>query len=360
MNTVLVYGGKSCEHDISVITACLARGYFSGELYSVYFDKENQSYLVPNDYKPARHVAEKLKNRVVFLFGEKKIAVLKGKRISKIISVDVVVNCCHGLNGEDGTVAAMCNLLGAPVVGSPLIPSAVAMDKVVTKQVLNQMGLPTVKGFALREQELSDLISLKDNYSYPLIVKPSLLGSSIGVSVVKNDEELEQALSVAFKYDCKVLCEQALTDYTELNCAAMRVNGKIKTSKVDCPVTLNDILTFEDKYVSNKAVEKSIEVGKDIAEQVKEYTERIYRELGFQGVIRVDYLYDNKENKLYVNEINTIPGSLAYGLWEGEYTRTEYGQALVEQAVNDKRMSEQHVYVFDSGVLNGVNGIKKK
>ena len=144
-NVIIIYGGRSPEHDISVITACLARGYFDGNLYSVYFNKQNECYLVPTGFTPVRHVTEKLKNKVVFLFGESAIGVIKGKRIVKKIPVDVVVNCCHGSNGEDGTVAALCNLLGAPVVGSPLIPSAVAMDKVVTKYILSQGFLPAAK-----------------------------------------------------------------------------------------------------------------------------------------------------------------------------------------------------------------------
>ena len=359
-NVIIIYGGRSPEHDISVITACLARGYFDGNLYSVYFNKQNECYLVPNDFTPVRHVTEKLKNKVVFLFGESAIGVIKGKRIVKKIPVDVVVNCCHGSNGEDGTEAALCNLLGAPVVGSPLIPSAVAMDKVVTKYVLSQMGLPVVKGFSLRQNDVNDFAVLKADLAYPLIVKPSTLGSSIGVKVVNNDDELEQALIAAFKYDGKVLCEQALTDYAELNCAAMRVKGEVITSNVDCPQSIHDILTFEDKYVQNSAVSGGGQVSDDVKRQVGNLTERIYSELGFQGVIRVDYLYDKTTDTLYVNEINTIPGSLAYGLWEQRYTRTEYGQALVEQAVNDKRLSSRRLSVFDSGVLNGVNGIKKK
>lgn len=358
MNILLVYGGKSCEHDISVITACLARGYFQGNLYSVYFNKNNESYLVPNDYTPIKHVSEKLKNKVVFLAGESKIAVVKGKRLAKIIPVDVVVNCCHGRNGEDGTVAALCQLLGCPLVGSALIPSAVAMDKSVTKRVLREYGFPVVNGFELTSgEDLSEVNGVK----YPIIVKPVTLGSSIGVTVARDDDELASALQVAFQYDKKVLCEQALTDFTELNCAAMRVKGQIVSSAVDCPITAHDILTFEDKYISNEAVgivNKSI--SGDVKTSVKNMTERIYGAVGFSGVIRVDYLLDNASGELFVNEINSIPGSLAYGLWNGEFTRTEYGQALVEQAVADHRESERRTYAFDSSVLNGVNGIKKK
>ncbi len=360
-NIIIVYGGKSTEHDISVITACLARGYFKGEIYSVYFDKNNESFLVPNDYAPVKHVTEKLKNKVVFLFGEKKIGVCKRNRIVKKIDADVVINCCHGNNGEDGTIAALCSLLGVPQVGSPLIPSAVAMDKVFTKRVLRDANVPVIEGFEVTPHSIENLRDLAKDYEFPLIVKPATLGSSIGVKVCSDFEELNEALALAFRYDDKVLCERALTDFIELNCAAMRVNGEIVTSVVDCPVSIHDILTFEDKYVSNQPIDlKKTEVPKSVSGKVTELTSEIYGGLGFSGVIRVDYLYDKKTDKLFVNEINTIPGSLAYGLWEGRFSRAEYGQALIEQAIADNIALEKRLFVFDSGVLKGINGIKKK
>lgn len=358
MNILLIYGGKSCEHDVSVITACLARGYFQGNLYCAYFDKNNECYLVPNDYTPIKHVTEKLKNRISFIFGESKIAVMRGRRIVKTVQIDVAVNCCHGYSGEDGTVAAICQLLNVPLVGSALIPSAVAMDKCLSKTVLREYGFPVLEGFGLNS---SDGIAELGALSYPVVVKPVTLGSSIGVDVAHNDGELSRALANAFKYDGKVLIERALTDFTELNCAVMKSRGKTVCSAVDCPVTLNDILTFEDKYVSNSAAGvKRADVSDELVLRVKEMTAGIYDRLGFSGVIRVDYLLDNTTQELYVNEINSIPGSLAYGLWENEYTRTEYGQALVEQAVADHRENSKRTRVFSSSVLNGANGVKKK
>ncbi len=357
MNILLIYGGTSCEHDVSVITACLARGYFQGNLYCAYLSKSNECFLVPNDYTPARHVTEKLKNRVVFLFGEGKFAVMRGKRIVKTVQIDAVVNCCHGYSGEDGSVAALCQLLNVPLIGSPLIPSAVAMDKYVSKIVLREYGFPVLEGFELKRSD-----DLKDcTVNYPVVVKPVTLGSSIGVAVARDDDELATALLNAFKYDGRVLVERALGDFTELNCAVMRTRGEVVSSAVDCPVTLNDILTFEDKYVSGSAADaERAKVPDSLVAEVKKMTERIYERLGFSGVIRVDYLLDNERKELYVNEINAIPGSLAYGLWEQRFTRAEYGQALVEQAVADHRENACVTRVFESTVLSGANGVKKK
>ncbi|MCM1195290.1 MAG: ATP-grasp domain-containing protein, partial [Firmicutes bacterium] len=291
MNIMLIYGGKSCEHDISVITACLARGYFKGELYGVYFNKNNECFLVPNSFTPAQHVESKLAVRVDFLFGEGKIALRKGRRIIKTVVIDVAVNCCHGINGEDGTVAGLCGLLNVPLVGSPVIASAVAMDKTVTKEVLQSLGIPVLNGVAATEKDMNRLSDISAKLGYPLIVKPARLGSSIGVEICKNDEDLYAALVRAFEYDDKILCEEALADFTELNCSAMRVNDVTQVSAVDCPVTANDILTFADKYTASSVPEKQKpQIERKTELQVKELTADVYDKLGFSGVIRVDYL----------------------------------------------------------------------
>lgn len=357
-NVIILYGGKSCEHDISIITACLAKGYFADyNLYCVYLDKSNVAYLVPNDFTPAMHVSGKLKQKVAFLTGERAIGVLKRNRIVKRIDVDVVVNCCHGAHGEDGTAAALCGLLNAPIVGSGITPSAVAMDKILAKQVLREIGLPTVDGFEVNKSNADDLPKLVKDYAYPLIVKPNTLGSSIGVSVCKDFDELSCNLDVSLKYDDRVLVEKALTDFCELNCAAMRADGKVISSRVDVPVTKHDILTFEDKYVNGDAGQAAKpDVPDSVTARVKEITERIYCDVRFSGVVRVDYLYDNSESALYVNEINSIPGSLAYGLFSGVYTMTEYGDLLVKQAERDFDDKCRLVTAFSSSVLTSGGG----
>ena len=360
MNIMIVYGGRSCEHDISIITACLAKGYFKGNIYSVYFDKNNCCYLAGNDWTPRDHVTKKLTKKVTFVFGEGKIAIRSGLKV-KQVPIDVAVNCCHGMSGEDGCIAALCQMARIPLVGSDITSSAIAMDKVLTKRVLKDINAPVVNGVEVTKESMSEFLKDFGGLGFPVIVKPSMLGSSIGVEVAHDVIQLQQALNNALRYDSKVLCEEALTDFIELNCAAIRSNGEVQTSVVDCPVTAHDLLTFADKYIANEAYERDpIKVDETIEQEVKRLTVEIYSKLNFGGVIRVDYLYDKKTGKLYVNEINTTPGSLAYGLWEGVFSRTQYGEALVDQAIADYRELQSRVYTFESGVLDGGNGIKKK
>lgn len=360
-NIVLVYGGKSCEHDISIITACLARGYFADyNLYGVYLDKNNVAYLVPDNCTPAQHVCAKFKQKAVFLAGEHAIGVLKHNRITSKITVDAVVNCCHGAHGEDGTVAALCGLMNVPLIGSAITSSAVAMDKILTKRVLDSLGIPTVRGFEINKRNQKKLSQLAEGYRYPLIVKPNTLGSSIGVKVCRDFGELKQNAAAALTYDDRALCEEALADFCELNCAAMRTGGAVCASRVDTPATEHDILTFADKYIDGETADVAKpDVSDEIKGQAQEITKRIYMTLDFSGVIRVDYLYDNLEQKLYVNEINSIPGSLAYGLWNDKYTMTQYGNLLAEQAIKDYNERSKLVTVFSSSVLT-LGNVKKK
>lgn len=361
-NVIIIYGGKSCEHDISILTACLARGYFADHnIYGVYMDKSNQAYLAPNNLTPSQHVNGKFKYKVTFLAGERAIGLVKGKRICRKVDVDVVVNCCHGAHGEDGTVSALCGLMDVPLVGSNITSSAIAMDKILCKQVLQSLQIPVIDGFEVNKGNLCKLNSFLDGYEFPVIVKPNTLGSSIGVKMCYNLDELSQNITNALKYDSRVLCERALTDFCELNCSAMRVRGAVGASKVDNPVTANDILTFADKYEQTPQQKADCpQVSDVVKQQVADITRRIYTQLNFSGVIRVDYLYDNAQGKLYVNEINSIPGSLAYGLWSDKCNMTQYGNLLVEQALSDYAEQKNLVTTFNSSVLTQGHSKGKK
>lgn len=352
MNILMVYGGKSCEHDISVITACLAKGYFDGNVYGAYLSSENVCYYVPNDFTPKQHKTAKFTTQITFVLGKKQIALVRHGKIKKTIDIDVVVNCCHGLCGEDGAIAGLCELCNLPLVGSNIISGAVSMDKIFTKHSLTAWNFPNMQGVGLdggyTEKDIAEL----ESWGYPLIVKPSTLGSSIGITLCHNREELQEALNIAFRYDFRVLCEKALTDFYELNCAAMQTSNGVETSKVERPFTTHDILTFQDKYQQNsKFVPTTTEVPAELQTEVQRLTKEIYRKFALNGVVRVDYLVDNVTGKLYVNEINSVPGSLAYGLWQHKYSPMQYGAVLLENAVSEYARREKLDHNYNSGVL---------
>ncbi len=358
MNILIVYGGKSCEHDISVITGCLAKGLFDGNIISGYFDKNNSCWLVPNNLTPSQHLSYKPKQQIVFAFGKSGVYLLRNKK-SKFAPIDVVVNCCHGVNGEDGTISALCQMSCLPCVGSPIYASGIAMDKWLTKCMLRSKRYPTVPGVCLKKgMEEQSYLDLTKSLSFPLIVKPCTLGSSIGVSVCHDETSLMQGLYKAFNYCLNVLVERALTDFVEFNCASMRAENQVVVSNVASPISVSELLTFEEKYITAPSLPR-LDMSPNIQSKIAKITKNIYDDFGFEGVIRVDYLMDKTNNKIYVNEINSIPGSLAYGLWQEKYSPLQYGNALVAQAITDYRNKCAFTYTFPSIVLNGGFGKKK-
>lgn len=343
MKVLLIYGGASCEHDISVITGCLAAGFFHS-VCAVYLDQQNRCFWVQKPLSPLQHSA--LKTRAVFLLGEGKIGVVKGKRIVKKVAVDVAVNCCHGRCGEDGCCAALCKLCNLPLVGSDLTPSAVAMDKMVCKRLLSKMGYPVVEGEELTSPDGHISLPL------PLVIKPCSAGSSIGVSAVSDEEGIRRAVAEAFRYDDRVVAERALSNFTELNCAAMRADGQVIASDVYRPFTPHEVLTFNDKYLSGEKFSSR----KIICDEAKQMTKQIYSDLHFEGVIRVDYFLC--DGKLVVNEINSVPGSLSYPLWADIFSPSQFGEILLREALARFNEKSRIVTQYASDVLK-CGGIKK-
>lgn len=360
MNVLILYGGKSCEHDISIITACLAKGYFRGNVYGAYLTQENVCYLVANGITPKQHKTEQFKDEIAFLPGKSRVAIVRKNKIKKYLDVDVAVNCCHGHCGEDGSIAGLCALANIPLVGSDVIASAVTMDKIHTKHVLDALKMPNLPGICLQNTYCEDDLRKIENLGYPVIVKPATLGSSIGVTLCNNRDELTSGLKLAFSYDNRVLCEKALIDFYELNCAAIGTRDGVETSRVERPYTTHDILTFQDKYQQKAKFEPpKCKISKKIEDKVRQMTSEIYRSFALSGVARVDFLVDNASGELYVNEINTTPGSLAYGLWQEKFTIQQYGEVLINGALENYYRQEALIRQYASGVLDGALVSKK-
>lgn len=365
MNILLVYGGKSNEHDVSLITACLAKGYFEGNLYCAYFTRQNECFWVGDNLTPQDHTRTKLKKRIVFPTGKGSIWVMRGRHVTQKIKIDVAVNCCHGGCGEDGALAGMLALCGIPAVSSGVASSGIAMDKVLTKRLLDGLGFDVVDGVALTKSQFDacQTDELK-KLGFPLIVKPSKLGSSIGIALAKNKRELASALQTAFCYDNTVLCEKALGSFTEYNCAVMTVDGKVTASRVESPVASGELLSFADKYLDGAYIPKTAKMptvphlNNDLEAKIKEISQKIYVLLGFSGVVRFDFLRDDDSQVLYINEINTIPGSLAYNLFGSDFSQVEFGSVLVSQALADFDKLQKLTYVYDSDVLARGNAKK--
>lgn len=372
-NIAVFFGGISCEHDVSVITGVLTLNSLDKTLFNpvpVYISKSGEwlygeslndvSFYKNNDFS-------KLK-RVTLSSGENTLYI-KGRKLKKLCDVFCAINCIHGLNGEDGTLSGLLRLHNIALVGSGLYSSSLSMDKAFTKTVLKGLkvsALPCVtlyKDDFLKDKE--DAVSLAlEEISYPLIVKPANLGSSIGVSVVDSNENFISALDKAFTYDDKVIVEKYLENFKEYNCACYKDKDGLKVSKVERPLSVDKILSFKDKYecyTGSLDREFPANIPEKLTKKIQLTTEKVYKNCDFSGIVRIDYLYC--QDKLYLNEINSVPGSLAYYLFTDTLKGfTDILTKLINYSVENHNKFKSRKFSYSSGVLsiNGAKGGKAK
>lgn len=370
LNVAVFFGGKSCEHDVSVITGVLTLNTLDKELFNpvpVFVSSSGEWFTgeVLNDvsfYKSKNY--SKLK-RVTFLSSSNYLY-KKGVILKKLCKIDVAINCIHGLNGEDGSLAGFLKLIGVPLASPSMFGSSFAMDKDYTKTVLKGLSVETLPYLKINKKDyLKDGLNAVNllKIKYPIIVKPANLGSSIGISTATTKEELKSALDLAFIYDTKVIIEPKLSDFTELNCSAYKSGDKVVVSEVEKPISASEILTFKDKYEIFKGGsgrEFPANIDKNLRAKIKSITKKVYEKCEFNGIIRIDYIY---KDKLYLNEINTVPGSLAYYLFSD--TIKGFSKILtdvINQTLSDFDLYSKQNFNYASNVLkiDGVKGGKVK
>ena len=274
----------------------------------------------------------------------------KNKRVCK---VDCALLCMHGILGEDGALQGLLEMSGIPYTGSGVSASALGMNKLLSKHTFEGAGLPVMPFMPVcREQYERDAYSavkpVLDEIAFPAIVKPCNLGSSIGISIADNLSELYGALRVAFEWDDTVIVEKALTGFTEVNCAVLGdgYGGHI-VSDTEQPVGWKNFLTFSDKYsgdVKSSRHKIPAEIDPETEEQVKEFAVKAFDAIGCAGVARVDFLLHG--GNIYVNEINTIPGSLSHPLFKSQMNFSKLIDKLIEYAMLRKKHFERLKLIY--------------
>lgn len=372
-NIAVFYGGRSCEHDISIITAIQAMNNIDKDKYEIYPVYMREGNFYTGDFLfdiefyqvfNARKVTKVMLINGSFYSNIKRILIKKFK-------ADVALICCHGGEGENGALQGVLELNNIPYTSAGVLSSAVGMDKLLSKMLFQGIMLNTVEEIAVvREEFKADknkaVLQIESRLSYPLIVKPSSLGSSIGIKKANNKDELIEAVTIASAFDNRIIVERALNEFIELNCAVVSDGKNIIVSEVERPISWQDYLTFEEKYLAGgKGMRDSRRelpalIDKDIYESVKGVTERLYKELNLAGVVRIDYLLADN-NKLFVNEINTIPGSLSYYLFEPlGITFMELIDILVDGALYKYSIQKENRLAYQSNVLRNFGGNKVK
>ncbi len=355
MKEVILFGGASVEHDISIITAVQTMWAIGKGVLPIYVDRKGIWWTADNldDVSVFENFEKKAKNKkkLTLLLGTNQLLQEKRGKFVKFDRISCVINCCHGRIGEDGCVQGLFKLCDICETSSNPTTMALCMDKTFMKDVFkaNDIKSPAYVYFDKCEYEQNTKLHKKiEKIGFPLVVKPANLGSSIGISVCKNEKELSDAINLAFEFDRKVLIEEFVQNLKEFNCACFVYKSQLFTSSVVEVKNKKEIFSFEDKYLCEEST--SCEAEKRLAKKVQILTEKIYKLLGCSGVVRVDFLYDAKQEVLYVNEVNAIPGSLSFYLFKGVPFK-ELLNSLVLQAKQEKIEDEKLLTTFESDAL---------
>ncbi len=353
----IIFGGASVEHDVSIVTA-LQTYHAIKEVYKVgliYCDNSNAMYLstktATNDYIDKDKLISELKQVTIV---NKKLYLVRKNKLKFLTNIETVINCCHGGIGENGVLKAVLDFNNIPSTSSSPISSAICMNKVYTKLIAKSLDIPIVE-YVVANKFNDQVEQQVKNLGETFIVKPCSLGSSIGV-VKSNLNTLQEDVETVLHLDSEVLIEREILPLIEYNCAIMRDGTGVVVSQIEQPINKSEILTFEDKYInSEKTRIIPAELSESVENRIYEYTKKIYNSLGLSGVVRIDYLYDANQDVVYLNEVNTIPGSLAYYLFEGlgiSYIK------LIDMLINNSNTSKLQTY-FSTNILTNLKGIGK-
>lgn len=377
----VIFGGESAEHDVSIITAhtpiiqsLLAAGQF--DVSPIYIAKDGSWYSDQSMNDLSYFKEDGLETR---LAKQKKIRLLfdKGLKIiwpgirPKTVKIDIAFPAMHGTFGEDGSLMGLLRMAGIPFVGCDLFASAVAMDKVLTKQVLASEGVPVVPYVWFTKNEWGED---KDRWKeksarlrWPVFVKPVHLGSSIAIAKVKHASELENAVEVALHYDDKVLVEESVENLIEVTLPIMG-NDELRLAALERPLNKTEFFDFSDKYLSGGKKSGGVMSGyseiparidEGLAEQAKDFGRKTYRALGCSGIARVDFLIEGISKQVYVNEVNTLPGSLYHHNWKKTgVSGVELVSTLISLAEERFAARRDITYTFPSDILKKTGGKK--
>lgn len=391
-NVAVVFGGRSVEHEIAIISAVQAMASMDREKYEVhpvYMDKSGAFFTGTAlfDIDTFRHAGkvESLCDRVALVScgGRARLEFMKsGLFGKKPIDIDVCFPIVHGTNCEDGSLQGYFETIGVPYVGCDVMSSAIGMDKALFKNVLHDCGLPVLPAVVFGARyfvaERDKVIEkIKHKIGFPAIVKPANLGSSVGISKVADEGELISALDLAFSFSDRILVEHAIENLREINCSVLGDRNDCSASALEEPVMHDKILSYDDKYragakrsgskgMASLSRKLPADLPDEKTEEIKKIAVETFRCIGASGVVRIDFLMDTADgDKVYVNEINTIPGSLAFYLWEASGVKyPELIDRLISLAFRRQRERENLMFTLDTNILNessfGAKGSKGK
>ena len=379
MSVVVLFGGMSSEHEVSRVSAGtfvdqLDRQRY--ELLTIGITKEGRwLYTEADSAQMADGSWEELPGNMPCVLSPDRadhglILFTPAGQVEKV-HVDVVIPVLHGLWGEDGTVQGLLELAGIPYVGCGVLASAVCMDKAVANAMFDASGIPHTKWLSATRWEIeSDPDGVCDGViaklGWPIFVKPANAGSSVGITKVNSADELDSAITLAASFTDRILAEHAITNLREINCSVLGDADECAASVCEEPFMHDEILSYEDKYMSgSKGGSKGMaslgrkipaDLPDDKSEEIRKLACDVFKAINASGVVRIDFMIDCDTDKVYANEINTIPGSLAFYLWEATGLKyTDMIDRLAEVAFRRQRGRENLTFTIDTNILSGVS-----
>ncbi|MBR1585100.1 MAG: D-alanine--D-alanine ligase [Clostridia bacterium] len=385
MQLGVIYGSRTCEHDVSIISAVQLMRSVDREKYDVipvYIDRKGQWFTGPAllDMKtytsfdpygkgitPVQLDLTAGSGALLHYVPAK--GLFGGGKEEVVARIECAIPVMHGLHGEDGSLQGLLELAGLPYASSGVTASAIGMDKIAMKRFFKAFDFPILPDCALtRSQWEKDragtIAQVEQALPYPVFVKPACLGSSIGVSPAKDRAGLEDALELAFSYDRRVLVEQGLDKPIEVNCSVLGFDGDRRPSVLEMPNSGTEFLDFSEKYLAGNGGSKGMAslkrvipapIGEELTKELQDLSLRIFDAMDCKGVVRIDYMIDRHTGSHYITEINTIPGSLAFYLWQAtglNYTRLI--DEMVACAMKAYAEKERNSFAFTSDILSGV------
>lgn len=389
----VIFGGESVEHEVSIISAIQAMNKMDTSKYDIipiYITKDRKWYTgemlkeIENYSDPT--LIEKYAKQVV-LYESKGRFILQNKNgLKRVVKeIDIAFPIVHGTNVEDGVLQGYLQSIGIPFVGSNVYASVVGQDKLFMKEIFEHEKLPICDYTWFYDTEYEEdnnkVIAKVNELGYPVIVKPATLGSSVGIKTAHNDEELRNAIEDAIRYDNKIIVEKLVENLMEVNISVLGNYESQSVSAIEQVMPSKDFLTYEDKYIGSGKVKGKLgakfksskgmvsasrvvpaNIDESLKKEVEEVAVKAFKALGSSGVVRIDFLVDKNTNKPYINEINSIPGSLAFYLWEPigkEYT--DLLDDMINIGIRDYKKRINKTHSFNTNILKGfteLGGIK--
>ena len=375
----VMFGGASVEHEISILSAMQAMEHLDKEKYEIlpiYIAKDKKMYhdeCLKNlqVYKDLEGLCQRLVP--ITIFAKKQTFWIRStsRFFAKEKQVDMVLPIMHGTNGEDGTVQGYLRMLGIPFCGSDVLGAAIGQDKVIMKQVLMAHKIPIVPWFSLHKEDMKTYPYMEEieQLGFPIIIKPANLGSSVGIQIVKTQEDIVPALQAAFLYDEYVVVEKVIGKLREFNCSVLGNVQNAQTSSVEEVLKEDEILSYEDKYEkgtkrNGMAATRRVlpaPLGEEQRQTIERLALRTFQALRACGVVRIDFMMDEENGNIFVNEINTIPGSLSFYLWDPiGIPFQELLDYVIALALQKERQKDTMVFTYDTNILSSYHGGSKK